>query len=117
MSVCFLESILEAILVGFGSHFWSLGRSKRHQNVIKFRCGKSIEQSRFRKRLVAKESAGLVARRGISCEVNLPVGGSEENKKGRKEEMKKGRNEERDKVKSTGNDLNEHALTPWVAEF
>ena len=49
------------------------------------------EQSRFREGMTAKCFSELVARRGIRWEVNLPPGGKEVRKKGRKGERSKGR--------------------------
>ena len=55
-----------------------------------------IERGKFRRGPSAKDLTGLVARRGVSGDINLPLGGRRfGRKKWRKEERKKERKEER----------------------
>ena len=74
--------------------------------------GNGIEKSMLRGRPSTKKAPGLVVRRRVTGDVNLPNEGLEEKNKGRKEERKKGRKEE-ERIRRKSKVL--HALPRWAS--
>ena len=81
-------SIIDAILVRFWIYFWSLGGEKVTNMSSKIDAKIGIKKSRSQGCPTTKEILELVARMGVKEKVNLPPGGQEVRKKGRKEERK-----------------------------